>query len=370
MGGSAPFLSGLPVGVLGDPDLAMLLGRLGIQTLGEFAALSDEQVRDRFGPGGAFLHRLAGGRDPREVAARPVPPELRVEAAFEPPLDRADQVAFAFRRSADDFAARLRAAGLVATTIRVGIVDERDILLERTWVHPRWFDAADVVDRVRWQLAGGVDPTGLEAPVVQVVLEPVAVDDTANHERGLWGTGPDERVHHGLARVQGLVGHDGVVTPRIGGGRTLAERVVLVPWAMLRSAASAPWRPSATARGPASCPGRLRRPCSSVHVRWTSSPSTAAPSTSTTAVSSPGTRAVPGRGGARRPVRLRDRVGRPVAARRPLVGGRRPAAPPAAARRRRGTRVVPGARRPPVVGRGGGDVNTPPGDVRAGTGGR
>ncbi|MGG7305621.1 DNA polymerase Y family protein [Curtobacterium sp. AB451] len=228
--GSAPFLAGLPLGVLGDADLAMLLGRLGIQTLGEFAALADEQVRDRFGLAGAFLHRLAGGRDPREVAARAVPPELRVEASFEPPLDRADQIAFAFRRSADDFAARLRAAGLVATTIRVGIVDERDILLERTWVHPRWFDAADVVDRVRWQLAGGVDPTGLEAPVVQVVLEPVAVDDMANHERGLWGTGPDERVHHGLARVQGLVGHDGVVTPRIGGGRTLAERVVLVPW--------------------------------------------------------------------------------------------------------------------------------------------
>lgn len=230
VGGSAAFLADLPLGVLGDPDLAMVLGRLGIATLGDFATLGDEQVRDRFGVAGAFLHRLAGGRDPREVAARTVPPELRVEASFEPPLDRADQVAFAFRRSADDFAARLRAAGLVATTIRVGIVDERDLLLERTWVHPRWFDAADVVDRVRWQLAGGVDPSGLEAPVVQVVLEPVAVDDASNHERGLWGTGPDERVHHALARVQGLVGHEGVVTTRIGGGRTLAERVVLVPW--------------------------------------------------------------------------------------------------------------------------------------------
>ncbi|WP_156463563.1 DNA polymerase Y family protein [Curtobacterium sp. Leaf183] len=227
---SAEFLAGLPLGVLGDPDLATVLDRLGITTLGAFARLSDEQVRDRFGVPGAFLHRLAAGRDPREVAARDIPPELRVEASFEPPLDRADQVAFAFRRSADDFAARLRAAGLVATTIRVGIVDERDILLERTWAHPRWFDAADVVDRVRWQLAGGVDPTGLEAPVTSVVLDPVAVDDMANHERGLWGSGPDERVHHGLARIQGMVGHDGVVSPRVGGGRTLSERIVLVPW--------------------------------------------------------------------------------------------------------------------------------------------
>ncbi|MCS6581134.1 DNA polymerase Y family protein [Curtobacterium citreum] len=230
VGASADFLAHLPLGVLGDPDLTTVLDRLGITTLGDFAALCDEQVRDRFGVAGAFLHRLAGGRDPREIAAREIPPELRVEASFEPPLDRADQIAFAFRRSADDFAERLRAAGLVATTIRVGIVDERDILLERTWAHPRWFDAADVVDRVRWQLAGGVDPSGLEAPVTSVVLEPVAVDDMANHERGLWGSGPDERVHHGLARIQGMVGHDGVVSPRIGGGRTLSERVVLVPW--------------------------------------------------------------------------------------------------------------------------------------------
>jgi len=228
--GSSDFLAPLPLGVLGDADLASVLDRLGITTLGAFAALRDEQVRDRFGLAGAFLHRLAGGRDPREISAREIPPELRTEASFEPALDRADQIAFAFRRSADDFAARLRAAGLVATTIRVGILDERDILLERTWTHPRWFDAADVVDRVRWQLAGGVDPTGLEAPVTSVVLEPVAVDDMANHERGLWGSGPDERVHHGLARVQGMVGHDGVVTPRIGGGRTLSERMVLVPW--------------------------------------------------------------------------------------------------------------------------------------------
>lgn len=229
-GESAAFLAPMPIGVLGDPDLAMVLGRLGMSTLGDFATLTDEQARDRFGTAGAFLHRLAGGRDPREVTAREIPPDLAVEIAFEPPLDRADQIAFAFRRSADTFMERLRAAGLVATAIRIGVTDERRIALDRVWVHPRWFDAADVVDRVRWQLAGGVDPTGLEAPVSHVLLEAEAVDAVGNHERGLWGGGPDERVHHGLSRVQSMVGHDGVVTGRVGGGRTFAERTVLVPW--------------------------------------------------------------------------------------------------------------------------------------------
>jgi protein ImuB len=229
-GGSAGFLADMPLSILGDADLAMVLGRLGITTLGEFAALHDEQVRDRFGPAGAFLHRLAGGRDPRQVSARPIPPDLAVDAAFEPPLDRADQVAFAFRRSADTFLDRLHAAKLVATAIRIEVTDDHGHALDRTWVHPRWFDAADIVDRVRWQLQGGTDPTGLQAAVARVRLEADAVDDAGNHERGLWGSGPDERVHHGLARIQGIVGHEGVVTARIGGGRTLAERTVLVPW--------------------------------------------------------------------------------------------------------------------------------------------
>jgi protein ImuB len=256
---SAEFLAPMPLSVLGDEDLAVVLGRLGITTLGEFAGLADEQVRDRFGPGGAFLHRLAGGRDPREVSARPIPPDLLVEASFEPPLDRSDQIAFAFRQHVDVFMGRLRTASLVATSIRVEVVDDRGLSLDRTWAHPRWFDAADIVDRVRWQL-GGTDPSGLEAPVVRVILEAEAVDDASHHERGLWGSGPDERVHHALARVQGMVGHEGVVTTRIGGGRMLAERVVLVPWGdepaggerTIVSASSRPW------------PGRLPGPPPSV----------------------------------------------------------------------------------------------------------
>jgi protein ImuB len=229
-GTTAGFLAGMPLSLLGDPDLAMVLGRLGITTLGSFAALSDEQVRDRFGPAGTFLHRLAGGRDPRRVSGRPIPPDLAIDAEFEPPLDRADQVAFAFRRSADTFLDRLRAAKLVATAIRLEVTDDHGHPLDRTWVHPRWFDAVDIVDRVRWQLQGGTEPTSLQAAVARIRLEADAVDDASNHERGLWGSGPDERVHHGLARIQGIVGHDGVVTARIGGGRTLAERTVLVPW--------------------------------------------------------------------------------------------------------------------------------------------
>ena len=50
------------MGVLGQPDLAELLDRLGIRTLGEFAALPESHVLGRFGADGVVCHRVAGGR--------------------------------------------------------------------------------------------------------------------------------------------------------------------------------------------------------------------------------------------------------------------------------------------------------------------
>ena len=61
-GGTPAFLAPLPVAVLGMDDLDTLLDRLGIRTLGGFAALPDPQVLGRFGADGAHAHRVAGGR--------------------------------------------------------------------------------------------------------------------------------------------------------------------------------------------------------------------------------------------------------------------------------------------------------------------
>jgi hypothetical protein len=61
-GGTPAFLAPLPVTVLGQDDLAGLLDRLGIRTLGGFAALPDAHVLGRFGADGALAHRVAGGR--------------------------------------------------------------------------------------------------------------------------------------------------------------------------------------------------------------------------------------------------------------------------------------------------------------------
>lgn len=238
-GDEGAFLGPLPVAVLDDPELGSLLPRLGIRTLGEFAALEPADVLARFGPLGGRLHALAGGRDPRPATPRIPPRNMDVQLDFEPPLDRVDQVAFGVRAAADDFVARLLAERLVCTALRVEFRSENGDEDERVWLHPRSFTASEVVDRVRWQLDGAQ----LGAAVARVRISPATVDAVGAHERGLWGTGPDEGVHSGLSRVQSIVGHTGVLTATPSGGRTPGERQATVPWGDRQIAGRDPRRP-------------------------------------------------------------------------------------------------------------------------------
>jgi len=172
--------------------------------------------------------------------------------AFEPPLDRIEQVAFGFRTAADELVAELVHSQLVCTSIRVKIDSESNELSERSWLHPRSFTAADIIDRLRWQLQGsGTIDSGLSSAITRVRVVPEAVDPIGNHEVGLFGNGHDERIHHGLSRVQSILGHGAVLTGILGGGRTLQERQSLVAWgdrAAPAKSSAQPW------------PGRLPPP--------------------------------------------------------------------------------------------------------------
>lgn len=241
VGESAGFLAPLPVGALGAADVGELLLRLGIETLGAFAALDEARVRERWGETGVRLHALAAGADPAPIIPRVPPPELARQVDFEPPLTLAEQVAFSVRTTAEDFTAALVAERLVCTELRVELRDEEGGISEQLWLHPTAFDAAAVVDRVRWQLEGGGE---LTAPVAGVRLIPEAVDAADRHETGLFGSGGDARLHHALSRVQAMLGHEQVMTVSIGGGRRIAERQQATPWGERARPASArmlPW---------------------------------------------------------------------------------------------------------------------------------
>ncbi|GAB3407087.1 DNA polymerase Y family protein [Schumannella luteola] len=260
-GRSADFLAPLPVRLLESSELGVLLPRLGVHDLGSFAALQPHDVAARFGAEGARLHTLARGRDSRPATPRTPPRDATAVLDFEPALDRVDQVAFAVRTAADEIVTTLLEQKLVCTALRIVFEGEEGEQSDRLWLHPRFFQATEIVDRVRWQLSGALrsderrhDPDAageLRSAVARVRIEPETVDAAGSHERGLFGSGPEEGVHSGLSRVQGLVGHRGVLTATPTGGRSPGERQTPVAWgdrAVVTRDRARPW------------PGRLPDP--------------------------------------------------------------------------------------------------------------
>ena len=246
-GASAACLAPLPIETLERPELTDLLRRLGIRTLGAFAQLPAARVLERFGHDGALAHRLASGQEDRPLATRRPPSDLTTELVLEPPVDRVDQVTFAVRETAEELAADLSRRDLVCTSLSLEVTWDDGAVSEREWRHPRWFSAADLVDRVRWQLqassVGASTNTGADTGtaasagadgrggVVRVRLRPAEVDRTGTFATGLWDeAGPSEHVHRAAGRVQSMLGHEGVTTAVVVGGRAPADRVRYVPW--------------------------------------------------------------------------------------------------------------------------------------------
>ncbi|MEU7845082.1 DNA polymerase Y family protein [Micromonospora sp. NPDC049114] len=240
-GGTPAFLAGMPVEALGRSALADLLRRLGVRTLGDFAALPAGDVLARFGFDGALAHRLAAGRDHRPLAVRQPPTDLTVTCAYDEPLDRVDAAAFAARALAEQLHDRLAGHGLACTRLGIEAVTEHGQELHRVWRHDGLLTAAAIADRVRWQLDGwlsgsngraGARPARPTAGIIRLRLIPDGVIAQAGLQTGLWGeTGEErERAHRALSRVQGILGPEAVVTAVLGGGRSPADQVRLVPW--------------------------------------------------------------------------------------------------------------------------------------------
>jgi protein ImuB len=253
-GGTARFLAAQPVSVLPDQDLAALLVRLGLRTLGDFAALPVRDVAGRFGLPGECAHRLVRGLDFRPLAPRPPPADLSVAREFDPPEPRAEPVLFAAKALAGRLHGGLAARGLacVRVQVTVGWADGRES--SRRWRHDGLLSAAAVAERVRWQLDGWQPaPPGDEntpGGIIALRLVPDQVVHAAGLQLALWGeTLVSDRVARAAMRVQAMLGHEAVLRPVLGGGRNVHDQVTPVPFGEKtepRLPAGRPW------------PGRVR----------------------------------------------------------------------------------------------------------------
>jgi protein ImuB len=244
-GGDAAFLVDLSIRELatepslsgeGRADLADLLWRLGIRTIGQFAALSRTDVASRFGADAVVAHRFARGEPERGPSGREPEPELDAEMRCDPPIDRVDAAAFAGRSLASQLHQTLMSAGVGCTRLAIHAVTANGEELSRIWrcAEPLTEDAT--ADRVRWQLDGWLNKRVIAdrptAPVTMLRLQPVEVVSAEALQLPLWGGLGEEdrlRARRALVRVQGLLGPEAVQVPVLSGGRGPAERITLVP---------------------------------------------------------------------------------------------------------------------------------------------
>jgi protein ImuB len=267
-GETPAFLGSQPVGSLEDPELADLLPRLGIRTLGEFALLPAIEAGNRFGAQGAVAHRLARGLDPRPLVPRPPSADLSVSVEFDPPAEQSEPVVFAAKALAEQMHAGLAARGLACVRVQAQATCADGQEITRLWRHDGLLSALAVAERVRWQLAGWrpargdadervadertADEGGAVGGITLLRLVPDQLVRATGRQLGLWGDAVvSDRVARAALRVQAMLGHGSVVRPLLAGGRDPAEQVTPVPFGDAADPALPSGRP---------WPGRLPAP--------------------------------------------------------------------------------------------------------------
>lgn len=233
-GETAAFLAPRSIRLLDRPDLVDVSLRLGIHTLGAYAALDPVDVAGRFGADGTEAHRLASGLDLRPPALTDPPPEMEVAAELDPPVDRVDQAAFMGKALADELLARLDERGASCSRIVICAETEHGEELVRRWRHDGALTAAAIADRVRWQLDGWLNGSSRGRPtgaISRLSVRPDELGPMRGRQLGFWGGRAEniDSVARTVARVQGLLGAEAVRVPEARAGRSPQEQIVTVP---------------------------------------------------------------------------------------------------------------------------------------------
>ncbi len=120
VGDQREFLASLPASSMWGvgPATQAALARLGVETVGDIAALPETSLISAVGPtAGRHLHDLANGIDPREVVPDSHAKSISVEETYEHDLESSEVVETALLSLAQRLSGRLRRAGLRGRTI-------------------------------------------------------------------------------------------------------------------------------------------------------------------------------------------------------------------------------------------------------------
>jgi putative DNA repair polymerase len=208
-----------------------LLERLGADTLGKVLDVGAAALTTRFGRIGQTIWSLASGRDAHIAVRRETAAELMCGRVFEPPVERAEEAVFAVRPLAAELAAAMGRRSLSGGRLRIGAFMEDGREFGRTWTVDGG-RARDILDRVRWQLAGWIGASRQRSGLARIELRIDQTVEAGERPDPLWGAraAGDEQVGRAVTRLQALLGEGAVLVPRAAGGRDVSERHVEIPW--------------------------------------------------------------------------------------------------------------------------------------------
>lgn len=233
-GETPEFLAPLSITTLELPELTNVLWRLGLRTLGDFAALDPSDVIGRFAREGLQAHRRASGVDDRLADVTDPPPDMAVSLSLDPPVESIGQAAFVARQLAIELDAKLQARGAACSRVTVEAESEHGEQFIRGWRHEGALSVAAMTDRVRWQLDGWLNASPNVRPsggLSRLVLRPEDLIPAAGRQLGFWGgeTEADQRAGRAVARLEALVGVNNVQVAEWSGGREPDDMIRLLP---------------------------------------------------------------------------------------------------------------------------------------------
>ncbi|MBO0886301.1 MAG: DNA polymerase IV [Acidimicrobiales bacterium] len=213
------FLHPLPVGALWGvgPKTADRLGRLGVVTVGDLAALPEETLVSSLGRAmGRQLHQLAWARDPRPVEPARPPKSIRHEEPYPDDVRDLERLRRQVVRMADAVCDRARAQGLRGRTVtlKVRFASFSTITRSRTLAEPT--GNAQVVAATAGGLLSEVDISG-GVRLLGVGLSVLAGDEVSPRQLSLEEIGGGDGERH-LGNVEQAQAAIDAVRARFGTG--------------------------------------------------------------------------------------------------------------------------------------------------------
>ncbi|MEZ5175902.1 MAG: DNA polymerase Y family protein [Acidimicrobiia bacterium] len=242
----AAFLAALDVRTLASEDLAAVLHRLGITTLGSLAKLPTKAIVSRFGREGHEAHRLARGMD-RPIEPREIRRDPTISSDFDPPIDHLETAGFAARNLSQRLIAELARSGVAPHRVIVTAMAGDGTVRTRTWRSADPFNDHTLADRIRWQLRTWIEGTGasVRGGLVSLRLEPADLSGAGRQMAIEEDAGSFEEMQRAFMEVQAIAGLDNVLVATPQGGRDARQRVQWTRWGEAPTASErdpdAPW---------------------------------------------------------------------------------------------------------------------------------